>query len=141
MSRLASSRSWLIARDDIIASIVIDRDGLQIAYLGVALAHYLDLESGDIIDLPLNAPAPGDESRFRRIPTRTTESEADDRRLFLETLKMPEARERLRSVIADSQAFRAVLSEDRFIERSFFNFKNDQATKAIEEWLKREGLA
>ena len=120
---------------------MIDRDGLQIAYLGVALAHYLDLQTGDIIDLPLTASPPGDASRFRRIPTRTTESEADDRRLFLETLKMPDARERLRRVIGDAQAFRAALSEDRLIERSFFSFKNDQATKAIEEWLTREGLA
>ena len=55
---------------------MIDLDGLQVAYLGVALAHYLDLETGDILDLPLDADAPGDESRFRRIPVRTPESEA-----------------------------------------------------------------
>ena len=34
---------------------MLDLDGLQVAYLGVALAHYLDLETGDILDLPLDA--------------------------------------------------------------------------------------
>ncbi|HUP47158.1 MAG TPA: hypothetical protein VNA04_00050 [Thermoanaerobaculia bacterium] len=119
----------------------VDRDGLQIAYLGVALAHYLDLATGDIVDLPLEAPAPGDPSRFRRIPTRTPESEAEDRRLFTEKLEMPAHRERLERVVADASAFRAVLAEDRHVERTFFTFKNDQATRAIEEWLRQEGLS
>ena len=48
---------------------MLDLDGLQVAYLGVALAHYLDVETGDIIDLPLDAETPGDPGRFRRIPT------------------------------------------------------------------------
>jgi hypothetical protein len=61
---------------------MLDLDGLQVAYLGVALAHYLDLETGDIIDLPLDAEAPGEDDRFLRIPTRTPESETEDRRLF-----------------------------------------------------------
>ena len=119
---------------------MIDRDGLQVAYLGVALAHYLDLETGDIVDLPLDAAPPGDSSRYRRIPTRTPESEAHDRRAFLETLKMPEHRERLATVIGDANAFRNVLSEDLHVQREFFKFKNDQATRAIESWLRDEGL-
>ncbi|MFP5247072.1 MAG: hypothetical protein ACLGH0_10300, partial [Thermoanaerobaculia bacterium] len=68
---------------------MLDRDGLQVAYLGVALAHYLDLETGDIIDQPLDDEPPGDPSRFRRIPTRTPESEAEDRRLFVSQLDSP----------------------------------------------------
>ncbi|HEX6179521.1 MAG TPA: hypothetical protein VF057_14250 [Thermoanaerobaculia bacterium] len=119
---------------------MLDRDGLQVAYLGVALAHYLDLETGDIVDLPLDARPPGDASRFRRIPTRTPESEAHDRRAFLETLKMPEQRARLAGVIGDANAFRNVLAEDLQVQRAFFNFKNDQATRAIEEWLRSEGI-
>ena len=119
---------------------MIDRDGLQVAFLGVALAHYLDVETGDIIDLPLDAPAPGDASRFRRIPTRTPESEAEDRQLFAEKVQMPAARARLEGVVHDANAFRAVLSQDRSIERAFFTFKNDQATEAIENWLRDEGL-
>lgn len=120
---------------------MIDRDGLQVAFLGVALAHYLDLETGEIVDLPLDAPAPGETSRFLRIPTRTPESEAEDRRQFVETVKMPEPRARLAGVVDDAQAFRAVLREDRSVERAFFMFKNDQASRAVEEWLREEGLA
>jgi hypothetical protein len=117
-----------------------DLEGLQVAYLGVALAHYLDVETGEILDLPLDAPPPGEASRFRRIPTRTPESEAEDRRLFIEGLELSVVREHLSRVVDDSRAFRSVLAEDRRIERSFFNFKNDQATRAIEAWLREEGL-
>jgi hypothetical protein len=114
---------------------MLDLDGLQDAYLGVALAHYLDVETGDILDVPLDDPPPGDAERFRRIPTRTPESEAEDRRLFAE--KHAE----LAHLVDDAMAFRRLLSEDRLVERKFFNFKNDQANRAIEEWLKGEGLA
>jgi hypothetical protein len=107
----------------------------------VALAHYLDLETGDIVDLPLDAPAPGTPQRFRRIPTRTPESEAADRRAFATNLNMPELRARLAEAAGDAMAFRTVLAEDHFVERAFFKFKNDQASKAIEEWLRQEGLA
>lgn len=119
---------------------MIDRDGLQVAYLGVALAHYLDLETGEIVDLPLDAAPPGDSARYRRIPTRTPESEVHDRHAFVETVKLPQQRERLLTVIGDANAFRSVLSEDLRLQRDFFKFKNDQATRAIEEWLREEGL-
>lgn len=119
---------------------MLDRDGLQVAYLGVALAHYLDLETGDILDLPLDADAPGDASRFRRIPTRTAESEEEDRRLFVEKLEPSAMRDALLAVLGDANAFRMILSEDLRLQRSFFNFKNDQATRAIEAWIEAEGL-
>lgn len=119
----------------------LDLDGLQVAYLGVALAHYLDLDTGDIIDLPLDAPPPGDESRYLRIPTRTPESEGDDRRLFVEKMEFSALRNRLAQLVDDPQGFRAVLSEDLRVQRQFFNFKNDQATKAIAEWIAAEGLS
>jgi hypothetical protein len=119
---------------------MVDLDGLQVAYLGVALAHYLDLETGDIIDLPLDAEPPGDESRFLRIPTRSPESEAEDRRLFVEKMPLSVMRNQLAQATDDWNAFRQVLSEDRKTERQFFNFKNDQATKAIEQWLIGEGI-
>ena len=119
---------------------MVDLDGLQVAYLGVALAHYLDLETGDIIDLPLDSEAPGGPERYRRIPTRTPESEVEDRRRFVQKLPFSATREVLINLIDDWRQFRAVLSEDRIVERSFFNFKNDQATKAIADWLKEEGL-
>lgn len=120
---------------------MVDYDGLQVAYLGVALAHYLDLESGDIIDIPLDAEVPGDASRYRRIPTRTPESEEADRRQFVESMKPSPMRDQLAAVVEDHNSFRRVLSDDRKTERAFFNFKNDQATKAIEEWLAEEGLS
>jgi len=119
---------------------MVDLDGLQVAYLGVALAHYLDVETGEILDLPLDAAAPGEESRFRRIPTRTPESESEDRRLFVEKMDFSVMREHLARVIDDASQFRLTLSEDRRVERSFFNFKNDQATRAILVWLEEEGL-
>lgn len=120
---------------------MLDLDGLQVAYLGVALAHYLDLETGDILDVPLDADAPGDESRFRRIPTRTDESEAADRAAFLVTAASAPLRDALSSAVDDGSRFRQILTADRRVERSFFNFKNDQATRAIEVWLLEQGLA
>lgn len=120
---------------------MVDREGLQVAWLGVALAHYLDLETGEILDLPLEAPAPGGPGRYRRIPTRTPESEAEDRALFVERLPFSAIRDRLAGAVSDPMEFRRTLAEDRLVERSFFNFKNDQATRAIESWLASEGLA
>ena len=120
---------------------MVDLDGLQVAYLGVALAHYLDVETGDIVDLPLDAPPPGEASRFRRIPTRTPESEGEDRRLFVEKMDFSVMRDHLARAVDDHAEFRHILTEDRRVERSFFNFKNDQATRAIEAWLAEEGLS
>ena len=120
---------------------MVDYEGLQVAYLGVALAHYLDVQTGDILDVPLDDEPPGDPSRFRRIPTRTPDSEAEDRRLFVEKPEVREWRAQLEPVVHDHTEFRRALSIDRRVERMFFNFKNDRATRAIEEWLKEEGLA
>ena len=119
---------------------MLDLDGLQVAYLGVTLAHYLDLETGDIIDQPLDDEPPGDASRFRRIPTRTPESEAEDRRLFVEKMELSALRDHLAHVVEDGNEFRRVISEDLLAQRKFFNFKNDQATRAIEAWLAEEGI-
>lgn len=120
---------------------MLDLDGLQVAYLGIALAHYLDLETGDIVDQPLEDDPPGDASRYLRIPTRTSESEEEDRRLFVEKLPLSVLRDQLARNVGDWNGFRTVLSEDRKVERTFFNFKNDRATKAIEEWAASEGLS
>ena len=120
---------------------MVDLEGLQVAYLGVALAHYLDVETGDILDVPLDAEPPGEPSRFRRIPTRTPESESEDRRLFVEKMDFSVMRDHLARAVDDAHEFRQILTEDRRVERSFFNFKNDQATRAIEVWLEEEGLS
>lgn len=120
---------------------MLDREGLQVAWLGVALAHYLDLETGEIVDLALDAPPPGGPDRFRRIPTRTPESEAEDRREFVERLEFSVTRQRLARAVDDAMEFRRTLATDRLAERAFFNFKNDRANRAVEDWLKEEGLA
>ena len=119
---------------------MLDREGLQVAYLGVALAHYLDLDTGDILDVALDDPPPGDEARFRRIPTRTPESEAEDRRLFVEKLEFSAMRDHLSTAVDDPAEFRRLISEDLRVQRMFFNFKNDQATRAVEAWLEAEGI-
>jgi hypothetical protein len=120
---------------------MLDLDGLQVAYLGVALAHYLDLETGDILDVSLDDPPPGEPDRFLRIPTRTPESEDEDRRLFVEKMPASAMREELARVVENAAEFRRILTDDRRLERSFFNFKNDQATRAIEAWAKAEGIS
>lgn len=120
---------------------MLDLDGLQVAYLGVALAHYLDLETGDIIDQSLDDDPPGDASRFRRIPTRTPESESEDRWLFVERMDASVMRDQLAQLIEEPQAFRATLSQDLLVQKKFFNFKNDQATRAIRAWLDEEGIS
>ena len=120
---------------------MLDHEGLQVAYLGVALAHYLDLETGDILDVPLDADPPGDAARFRRIPTRTPESEAEDRRLFVEHMDFSVTRDQLAQAVDDPAEFRRILGGDLAAQRKFFNFKNDQATKAIQNWIEIEGLA
>lgn len=120
---------------------MLDLEGLQVAFLGVALAHYLDVESGDIIDIPLDASPPGPYPRFRRIPTRTTETETADRMLFVEGLAPSPVRERLARAAGDATAFRQALMDDRTVEKKWFHFKNDQATAAIAQWLDAEGLA
>jgi len=119
---------------------MLDLDGLQVAYLGVALAHYLDLETGDIIDQPLDAEPPGDPSRYLRVPARTAESEVEDRRLFVDTRDAAPMRDQLAALVTDGPAFRRALTADRKVERAFFNFKNDQATRAIQGWLEEQGL-
>ena len=121
---------------------MLDLDGLQVAYLGVALAHYLDLETGDILDIPLDDDPPGDPARFRRIPMRTPESEAEDRWLFVERMDSRSTmRSQLAELIDDPQGFRAKLAEDIYVQKKFFNFKNDQATRAIRAWLDEEGIS
>jgi hypothetical protein len=119
----------------------LDLEGLQVAYLGVALAHYLDVETGDVLDVPLESASPGDPARYRRIPVRTAESELDDRRLFAAALPPGGMRDALERAAHDHAGFRRVLLSDRRTERAFFNFKNDRASKAILLWLREEGLA
>ncbi len=107
-----------------------DMDGLTVACLdgsGVML-HYLDVDSGDVIDT--RDALTGD--RYRRIPS---QSESADREAFLAALDDSGARAKLRS-----GDFRNELARDRKLERAWYNFRNDRAIAAIEQWLRETGL-
>ncbi len=124
----------------------IDIDGLAVAFLDDSgqIEHWFDTETGDLVEfLNAEADAYGEvcEPRFRRIPTRTPESESEDRRAFIQTLKSPREREELARAVGVPEAYRRVLHANRLLERAWFNFKNDRAIAAIEAWLREEGLA
>lgn len=113
----------------------IDRDGLQVAYLddSGAIDWYLDTETGDVVDVrdgrTLAAP------RYRRVPRRSAQSEAEDRRAFSATVADARQRAQL-AAAADAAKFRELLATDRALERAWYSFKNDRALAAIEEWLR-----
>ena len=121
-------------------ALVIDLDGLVVAFLddsGV-IAYYLDSESGDVVDVrdgTVYAPP-----RYRRVPQRSEASDAADRLAFVETREPGAAREALGRSSSSRDGFRRALGEDRSLERAFYSFKNDRVLRAVEEWLRREGL-
>lgn len=124
----------------------IDREGLQVAYLddSGAMLYFLDIESGDVIDMPVTSPlcdVTNNSSRYRAVPTRTPESEAEDRREFFSILDAGKLRDRLGAALTDATEFRRVLADERPIERAWYNFKNDRANAAIEQWLRVIGVA
>ena len=117
----------------------IDIDGLTVAYLDDSghFAHYLDTESGDVVDVGRDETRAA--PRFRRIPQRTAQSESEDRRAFVEKLEPSRGRDELARAIGVPEAFRKALASDRALERAWYSFKNDRAIAAIEEWLQSEG--
>ncbi len=107
----------------------VDLEGLQCAYLDDSgrIAYYLDMESGDVVDVhDGRALAP---PRYRPVPRRTEASDAADRRAFVEKMD-------LRIAHADAAEFRAAIAKDRAVERAWYNFKNERATEAIAAWLR-----
>jgi hypothetical protein len=120
-------------------SFAIDTEGLTVAYLDDSgqLAHFLDTEDGEIVDVritELSAHPELHESRYRRVPSRSEKVEAEDRRAFIASLDASPARDALaRSTDADS--FRRALASDRTIERAWYNFRNDRAIAVIEAWV------
>lgn len=120
-------------------SFAIDMEGLTVAYLDDSgqLAHFLDTEDGDIIDLRIAELSAHPElvpPRYRRIPSRSEKSEAEDRRAFIASLDPSPARDAL-ARSADADSFRRALASDRTVERAWYNFRNDRAIAAIEAWL------
>ena len=113
----------------------IDMDGLTCAFLDDSgrIAYYLDVESGDVIDVRDGSTlAP---PRYRRVPSRSEASEGDDRRAFVATLEPSPTRDALARTAASAEAFRQALSDDRAAERAWYSFKNDRAIAAIRAWL------
>ena len=105
----------------------VDREGLVVAYLDDSgrIDYYLDTETGDVVDVrdggALAAP------RFRRVPARSAQTDAEDRRAFI--AEHPE--------LASAADFRSALAANRTLERAWYNFKNDRAIAAIEAWLSK----
>jgi hypothetical protein len=121
------------------SAFALDIDGLTVAYLDDSghFAHYLDTQSGDIVDLATGESlAP---PRYRAIPQRTAESESADRRAFVDGLAPSRGRDELARAIGVPEAFRRALSNDRTLERAWYSFKNDRAIAAIEAWLRVKG--
>jgi hypothetical protein len=110
-------------------------EGLTVAYLDDSghFAHYLDTQTGDIVDVASTQTL--DAPRYRRIPRRTPESESEDRRAFVAKLDPSRARDELARAIGVPEAFRKALANDRTLERAWYSFKNDRAIAAIEKWL------
>ena len=116
----------------------IDLEGLQVAYLDDSgqIAYYLDTVSGDVVEAR-DAPTRADmerSGRFQRVPARSDQSDAADRRAFVETLDESPLKQNL-SRARDAQDFRKVIATDRGAERNWYNFKNQRATHAIASWL------
>ena len=107
----------------------IDLDGLVCAFLDDSgrIAYYLDTETGEVVDIrdgsALALP------RYRRVPARSEQSDAADRRAF--AMK----HQALLPAVASPDAFRQALGKDRTLERAWYNFKNDRAIAAINAWL------
>ena len=110
----------------------VDIDGLTVAYLDDSgqFHHYLDVQSGEVIDTREMLS----DVRYRRVPSH--EPEADERRGFLATLDDSSARARLGA----AQNFRSELARDRALERAWYNFRNDRAIAAINQWLREIGV-
>ena len=118
----------------------IDIDGLTVAYLDDSghFAHYLDTDTGDILDVANNQTLAA--PRYRRVPQRTAQSESADRSAFVDGLQPSRGRDELARAIGVPEAFRKALSNDRALERAWYSFKNDRAIAAIESWLRGEAL-
>src|SRR5687768_6378385 len=91
----------------------IDLEGLQVAYLddSAQIAYYLDTVSGDVIearDAPTRAEVER-SGRFKRVPARSDESDATDRKAFVETIENPRLKQTL-SMTIDAQDFRRIIA-------------------------------
>jgi hypothetical protein len=114
----------------------IDMEGLTVAYLDDSgqLAHFLDTSDGEIVDARVADASTYAAPRYRRIPSRNPNADAEDRRAFIASLDASPSRDAL-ARSSDADSFRRALSQDRTVERAWYNFRNDRAIAAIEDWL------
>jgi arylamine N-acetyltransferase len=112
----------------------VDLEGLQVAYLDDSgrINYFYDTENGEVVEAREGETFA--EPRYRRVPRRSAASDAADRREFVASLEDSALKTALRAA-KDAAEFRRVLSDDRKLERAWYVFKNDRATKAIESWL------
>jgi hypothetical protein len=117
-------------------SFAIDIEGLTVAYLDDSgqLAHFLDTSDGEIVDVLISEAPMYPEPRYRRIASRNANADAEDRHAFIASLDESPSRDAL-GRLSDADSFRRRLSADRTLERAWYNFRNDRAIAAIEEWL------
>ena len=102
----------------------IDVEALVIAHLDASqrTTYYLDTESGDVIESNVAL----DGARYKQVPAASHE---DDRVAFLATLESS-------AHLQAADTFREHLAQNRKLERAWFNFRNDRAIAAIQNWLK-----
>ncbi|HVT03266.1 MAG TPA: hypothetical protein VHL58_07800 [Thermoanaerobaculia bacterium] len=127
------------------SAVEVDVEGLQVAYLDDSgqLEHFLDRETGEVLDVPLAdiagiQAANVNPARFRRVPRRSTESDAAERLRFAQNLDEIPERPALVTAAPSPADFRKLLSTNRTLERAWYNFKNDEANQVIEAWLGNE---
>ena len=123
----------------------IDLEGLQVAFLDDSgqIEYHLDTESGDVVEFPSADAADHAHiapPRYRRVPRRSPQSEANDRRAFVTQLEPSATRDELSRASGVPEGFRRALSKNRTVERSWYNFKNARATAAVERWLREIGM-
>jgi hypothetical protein len=123
----------------------IDHEGLQVAYLDESgqIEYYLDRESGEVVELRHGDPrgeVEGAPARYARVPGRTVESEGEDRWAFLARVEDPHLHRQLSAAAEDPHRFREILASDRIIERAWYGFKNERASKAVDTWLRENGI-
>ncbi|HVR44957.1 MAG TPA: hypothetical protein VMS56_16115 [Thermoanaerobaculia bacterium] len=123
-----------------------DLEGLQIAWMDGSgrIAYYLDLQSGDVVEVrPGDDATPyADSGRWARVPGRTPESEAEERRLFARTVEPEGLRRRLEATLEaaePAQAFRRELAGSREAERAWSSFRNERASRAAAAWASSLG--
>jgi hypothetical protein len=114
-------------------SFAVDTEGLTVAYLDDSghFAHFLDTEDGEIVDLRVEELSTHPElaaPRYRRVPSRTEKSEAEDRRAFIASLDASPARDAL-ARCTDADTFRRALAADRTIERARYQLRNDAPSR------------